>query len=256
SEHSTSYLNSKNVETGWLEKIMTRRIAKNAGFISPVSIDLRNAMKEKNIPGNFEVVYNVADTTIFYPSTEKKQNGKFHFLHISTLDDAHKNISGMLRVAARLSAIRNDVEFYFVGDGDTRPHEETAKKLNIYNTVAFFEGTKTTSEVAALMRSSDCFVLFSNYENLPCVITEALACGIPVVSTNVGGIPEHITKERGLLVPARDENALFESLVLMLESIPNGKYDKKLLSSYAQQNFSYEKVSEKFQHLYQRVLIK
>src|SRR6218665_1142204 len=164
-EHSTAYLSAKNIRIGWSEKIRTQKIARSAAFVTPVSKDLQNAMQRLGFSGNYKVVYNVVDTNVFHPQQNKVSSDKIKFLHISTLDDAHKNISGMLRAAAALAQQRSDVEFHFIGDGDTAPHIQTAKALNIYNTVTFFGGTKTTAEVADLMRASDRFLLFSNYEN-------------------------------------------------------------------------------------------
>lgn len=253
-EHSTAYLKTKNTQLPFLEKYISKKIAADASCITPVSNDLKKAMQSIGLAGNYEIIYNVVDTHLFQPLSNKAVSSKIKFLHISTLDDAHKNISGMLRAIAKLSEKRNDFEFYIMGDGDTSPHIQTAKELNIYNTFVFFEGTKTTVEVAAHMQTSDCFVLFSNYENLPVVIIEALACGIPVVSSNVGGIHEHITSEMGILVEARNEQQLTYALDKMIGAIQNKNYKPEQLAAYAKENFSYEKVSEKFHHLYRRIL--
>jgi L-malate glycosyltransferase len=253
-EHSTTYLPAKKVSISWFEKMLSKKIARNASFITPVSKDLRDAMINLRLESNYEIVYNVVDTKLFYPARQKTRGSKIKFLHISTLDDDHKNISGMLNAIAKLSNKRNNFECMFAGDGDIAPHIETAKKLNIYNSSVFFEGTKTTAEIAELMRASDCFLLFSNYENLPVVIIEALASGLPVVSSRVGGIHEHINANRGVLVEAKDEKALEQAIDKMITDIQNNRYNSTELAAYANENFSYEKVSEKFHHLYQRIL--
>ena len=211
-------------------------------------------MKSHGFNTNYEIIYNVTDTKLFHPLIENKAPEKVKIVHISTLDDPHKNISGMLRVCEKLSKQRTDFEIWFIGDGDTKPHIKTAKDLNIHNTFAFFDGTKTTTEVAEIMRNSHCFLLFSNYENLPCVMVEALASGIPIVSSTAGGIPEHITENLGLLVKPLDETALLNALNTAIENIKAGKYNSAELSKYAIDNFSYEKVGEKFVALYERIL--
>ena len=253
-ENWTGYLPSKKMKFGFIQTFLSKKIAANASYITPVSKDLRDAMIHLGFNSNYEIIYNVADTKLFFPTTQKSKDRKIRLLHISTLDDAHKNISGMLRVTAQLKNQRNDFEFWFVGDGDVTPHIKTATEMGIYNTFAFFDGTKTTTEVAALMRSSDCFVMFSNYENLPCVIIEALASGLPVVSSTAGGVPEHITENMGLLVAPLDEKALLESLNKIIDNIRSGKYDTDELSNYAKNNFSYESVGEKFNTLYHQIL--
>ena len=253
-ENWTGYLPSKNTYRGWLETMLSKKIARNASYITPVSKDLQDAMKSHGFNTNYEIIYNVTDTKLFHPLIENKTPEKVKIVHISTLDDPHKNISGMLRVCEKLSKQRTDFEIWFIGDGDTKPHIKTAKDLNIHNTFAFFDGTKTTSEVAEIMRKSHCFLLFSNYENLPCVMVEALASGIPIVSSTAGGIPEHITENLGLLVKPLDETALLNALNTAIENIKAGKYNSAELSNYAIDNFSYEKVGEKFVALYERIL--
>jgi glycosyltransferase involved in cell wall biosynthesis len=228
-------------------------ITRNASFVSPVSLDLQSAMQQLNLKGNYSIVYNVVDTKIFYPDNNRN-NEKIKFLHISTLDDAHKNITGMLEAIARISQRRNDLQFLFAGDGDIKPHIETAKRLNIYNTAAFFEGCKTTSEIADLMRGSDCFMMFSNYENLPVVIIEALASGLPVISSDVGGIHEHIDQKKGILVHPNDITGLETAIEEMSLKLKSDYFDKRSLHTYANENFSYEMVSEKFHQLYQMAL--
>ncbi|HEX8515908.1 MAG TPA: glycosyltransferase [Bacteroidia bacterium] len=255
-EHSTAYLPSKNIHRSLNERMLSGIIAKSASFICPVSVDLRNAMISKGIRGNYQVVYNVVDTKVFYPPAERPSTGKTRFLHISTLDDSHKNISGMLRAIAELSNLRNDFECVFAGDGDTAPHVELAAALGIYNTFVFFEGTKTTVKVAEMMRKSDCFLMFSNYENLPVVIIEAFASGLPVISSRAGGIHEHLSHDKGILVDVKDEKALTAAMDKMITGIKGGIFSRKTLADYAGENFSYEKVSERFHQLYHRTLEK
>jgi glycosyltransferase involved in cell wall biosynthesis len=237
-----------------VQRYLSKKIARHADYITPVSLDLQKAMISHGFDTSYEIIYNVMDTKLFYPLEKKQIPERIKIVHISTLDDPHKNISGMLRVAARLSQQRSDFETWFIGDGNLTPHIATARQLNIYNTFAFFEGTKTTAQVAEIMRNADCFLLFSNYENLPCVMVEALASGIPIVSSTAGGIPEHINEERGLLVKPLDEDGLYKALNKAIDNIKSGKYDANKLSRYAFDNFSYEKVGEKFTDLYERIL--
>jgi glycosyltransferase involved in cell wall biosynthesis len=253
-EHSTAYLSSKRLQIGRIEKYISKKICSNAAFITPVSIDLKNAMINHGYKGNYEIIYNVVDTKLFHPTDMNVGTEKIRFLHISTLDDAQKNISGILNAIAGLSNTTKNFEFLFTGDGDITPHVEKAKKLGIYNSLVFFEGTKTTSEIAGLMRRSDCFVMFSNYENLPVVIVEALASGLPVVSSRVGGIHEHIDESRGILVDAKNEAGLTKALKEIMSKIKNDDYNSRQLAAYADKNFSYEKVSEQFHILYDRIL--
>ena len=95
-------------------------------------------------------------------------------------------------------------------------------------------------------------MLFSNYENLPVVIIESLACGLPVISTSVGGVPDHITEDFGILIPPKDENALCSAMENMMDNWM--KHDSEKMRRYAVENFSYEAVGEKFNEIYRKII--
>jgi glycosyltransferase involved in cell wall biosynthesis len=249
-EHSTEYHlhSSPNPLVLWLKK----KIASSASVITPVSENLAQAMKKKGLNGRYEVVNNVVDTSVFFPPSQK-HNSKISFLHISTMADRQKNISGLLRTVAKLTETHSNFEFQIIGDEEYMHHMEYAQTLGVLNKTVFFHGTKTLKEVADAMRSSDCFVMFSNYENFPCVIAEAMTCGLPIISTNVGGIGEHINSERGLLVEAKNETDLLKAFLEMITNIEIGKYNTEQISSYSKQQFSYENVAAKFHSIYERI---
>jgi glycosyltransferase involved in cell wall biosynthesis len=81
---------------------------------------------------------------------------------------------------------------------------------------------------------------------------EALACGLPVISTRVGGISEHITAERGILVERGDEDGLAQTIETM--STTFHQYDKAALRTYALERFSNEAVAEEFLNIYKKAL--
>ena len=101
---------------------------------------------------------------------------------------------------------------------------------------------------------SNLFILFSNYENLPCVILEAFACGVPVISTNVGGISEYFPENFGFLINPKDEVALENSILKVYHQGINT--NKELMHKYAQDNFGINSISEKFSNLYVKSLNK
>jgi glycosyltransferase involved in cell wall biosynthesis len=80
---------------------------------------------------------------------------------------------------------------------------------------------------------------------------EALACGLPVISTRVGGISEHITPERGMLVERGDEDALESAIDTIASTIH--QYDQAALRQYALERFSNEAVAMAFVGLYRSI---
>jgi glycosyltransferase involved in cell wall biosynthesis len=253
-ENWTGYLPSKKVKLSYFQKKISKIITRNAFCITPVSNDLKAAMISLGFNSNYEVVYNVVDMDLFKQKKINPSPQKVKILHVSSLNDAHKNISGILSAVSELAKYRTDFEVWFIGDSEDKSYMETAKKLFIYNTFAFFYGVKSSAEIAEIMRQADCFLLFSNYENLPCVMIEAFACGLPVISSSVGGIPEHISSERGILLPPNDEKKLHEAMSKMIDSLKSYSYNSSSIRAYANDNFSYKKVSQKFHQLYEKIL--
>ncbi len=91
-------------------------------------------------------------------------------------------------------------------------------------------------------------VMFSNYENMPVVILEALACGLPVVATRVGGIPEMINQHNGLLVEAGDEAALKDAIMQM--SANYSQYDPAKLRASVADVYGFEAVGKVLNNWY------
>ena len=103
-----------------------------------------------------------------------------------------------------------------VGDGPLLPEAKAlASDLGIENRVEF---TGSRSDVTALLAHSDVFVLTSRFEGLPISILEAMRAGLPVVASDVGGVPELVNEETGILVAQGDAVALAEALKRLLGS--------------------------------------
>jgi glycosyltransferase involved in cell wall biosynthesis len=230
---------------------MSRFAARKASFICPVTLDLQQKMIAFGIHGNYLVIPNVVDTRLF--SLAAPQDHRIRFLHVSSLIDGHKNISGILRVWKKISDRLPNVHLTLGGDGPIEHWKQKAISLGIRPDSIDYFGETTWEGVAQKMEASHALLLFSNYENLPCVIVEALACGLPVISTRVGGISEHISSERGMLVDRGDEEGLEHAIETMAPNIH--AYDKSSLRAYALQRFSNEAVADEFEKLY-RIIAK
>jgi len=253
SENWTGYLPSNKVQQGFLKRLISKRIACSASALLPVTENLKKALQAEGFKNTYYIVPNVTDVQYFYPNISRNVPEKKVMLHISHLLDEHKNISGLLRVTKRLSLERSDFELHLVSDGDIKPHLKNINELKLDGIVHFFE-TMSPQEVAEKMRQSDFFVLFSNYENLPCVMVEAMASGLPVVSTTAGGVAEHLSEDKGILLEPKDEETLYLACNTMLDTV--GKYDKENLHAYALSKFSYKSVGHLLTDIYLDIIEK
>ena len=126
------------------------------------------------------------------------------------------------------------------------------KGLGLKDTFVHCLGLKEKEELAALMRQADFQVLFSRFENLPVVILESYASGVPVLSTDVGGIYERMDESLGLLIASEDEEALLEKLNFMIDNRHN--YDSRHIRQYAEKHFSKEVIGQSLFDVYQEIV--
>ena len=247
-EHWTGFSNNIYNQFSRIKKAIFNFFGKKAKYILPVTDNLKEAMIKSGIRGNLKVIPNVVETDIFKWEEITNQEKK-HILHVSNIRDEHKNISGLLRVISKLSEIRQDFILDIIHSEEDKSLKKFAESLNLTNSFVRFCGRKKYNEVAEYMSKSVFLVLFSNYENLPCVIVEAFASGLPVLSTDVGGIKEHLDNKKGILIEKGDEKALLEKMNYMLDHYQ--EYDKISLQDYAVANFSYKTIGLKYCEIYQ-----
>lgn len=98
-------------------------------------------------------------------------------------------------------------------------------------------------------QDADAFVLFSNYENLPCVLLEAICVGIPIISSQVGGTAEIVNANNGILVRPKDEKALVKAMQYMINN--HHQYDSKLIRQEAVDKYAYKAVGQQILKFYQ-----
>jgi len=252
-EHWSRYLPITGTYTGLFRKFITKVVVRNAAAISTVSVNLAKAMQSHGITHNHYIVLpNVVDTEAYTPLQVKSESSKKRFIHISCFEDRSKNISGLLRVISMLAEFRDDFECILVGEGiDLDKMKSLAAELGLTESQVIFTGLLEGEKVVEAYQSADFMVMFSNYENMPVVISESFSCGLPVVATSVGGIPEYINIDNGKLVAARDEVALFESVNFMLDHFP--EFDKHNIRQNAVRVFGKQAVADKLQELYNYV---
>jgi len=251
-EHWTGYDRTIREDQPFLLRTFSKYVVAKSSMICPVTENLSSVMQKFGLKGQYRVVPNVVDTSLFH--LQEKSSSSIEFLHVSTLDQAHKNISGILRVWKTFSQQHQNVHLSIGGDGPFQQWQKTSENMGIPKESISFFGEKKWSEIAEYMQKSHCLILFSNYENLPCVIVESLASGMAVISTRVGGISEHINKDRGILISKGDEAALLKALQDFTTAID--LYMPLSLRKYAEENFSIPSVAEAYDRVYRDVLKK
>lgn len=250
-EHWSGLLETNYPSVSTAKKRVVKLIAEKADRLVPVSQALKKDMLAHGLDNDYEVVGNVVDTELF---ALKNVSGKkiFRFLHISNLIEL-KNPQSIIRAAVNLRASHENFELWIGGDGDITPLQHLVMECNAGSFIHIF-GKQSLEDVADLMCQSDCFVLFSDYENLPCVLLESMSTGTPVIATNVGGVSELVNNETGLLI-SKNEQELVDAMGEMLVK-QNSNFDPQQLRAFVEHNFSYMSISKQFDAIYSSVLYK
>lgn len=158
-------------------------------------------------------------------------------------------ITALAQVREHFPAVR----LLLVGDGELRGDLEARAQSLGLSRVVRFAGPRT--DVPAILAGLDLFVLPSLWEGLPNVVLEAMAAGLPVVATAVGGTPEVVVDGiSGLLVPPRDPAALAEALVLLLRDSGLRRKMAQAGRERVEQCFSVEQMVRKTEDLYETLL--
>tara|TARA_B110000879_G_scaffold184696_1_gene244508 strand:+ start:1881 stop:3005 length:1125 start_codon:yes stop_codon:yes gene_type:complete len=245
SENWHGFQDLKKYNLSFLEMKLIQFGFRFSSSIAPVSHQLRNCMTNANYKAKYKIIPNVVDTNKFNIGEIKAHKNNFTFLHISTLEDSIKNVSGIIDTFEKIT--HKNVKLKIIGDGPTDWISEKIRKLNINNTIVL-ESEKTHDQVAKEMQNADVFVLFSNIENLPLVLIESISCGTPFIATKVGGIPELFSNDLGKLVDFGNTDQLLEEMNFMIEN-PNF-FDPSIIRSHALKNYSNEEVGKQFNDLY------
>jgi len=234
-------------------KRLTKKILQNAALFTPVSRDLGEAVQKLVVNIPFTVVPNVVDTKLFNPGNPPPKNsGAFVFIHVSTLN-YQKNPEAILRAFSRVLQAHPRAQLVMTGNAPAALIEY-ASTLRIPSANISFSGLIPYNEVAKLMKASDALVMFSRYENLPCVITEALCCGLPVISARTGGIAEVVNSTNGLLVNTGDEQALLQAMLQVCGK--TGVFNGHTIAASAAVLFAYNTIGKNIAALYTGLLVK
>ncbi|HEV3404383.1 MAG TPA: glycosyltransferase [Gaiellaceae bacterium] len=233
-----------------------RRVARfafeHADVVMPVSSALRDGIISLGTKTDFRVVPNVVDTARFHPAVDGTRNGApRRLIGIGALYEA-KGWEYLIEAIALVARTRRDFQLDLVGDGLQRGElEALVARLGVTELVAF-HGWLPKEEVAERLRDSDVFVITSRYDSNPCAVIEALASGVPVVGTAVGGIPDMVADGLGLLAKPRDPESIARQIEAALDE-PEA-WDRAAIARTARERYGIESVGRSFASIYEEVI--
>jgi glycosyltransferase involved in cell wall biosynthesis len=163
-----------------------------------------------------------------------------------------KAIDVMLEAMGLLRSAQPDVQLLIVGPGDPTQLRARAAGIGVDDVVTF---TGTRGDVAQILAASNIGVLSSDFEGMPLAVLEYMAAGLPVVATDVGGVPEIVDHGRsGLLVPPRDPVALSGAIDTVLSDRSMARSMGAAGRARQQREFSAELMADRVYCLYDSLL--
>jgi glycosyltransferase involved in cell wall biosynthesis len=236
------------------DRLVARYCFRHADLVCPVSESLRRELEAVEARGRYRVVPNVVDTSIFHPranARHRAQGEPLRLLNVAALAPKKRHAE-LLDAVGRLRDRELAVTLEIIGGGELLAElQEKTRRLGLESVVRFL-GARAPTEVAERMREADLFVLPSAFENLPVVLLEAMASGLPVVATAVGGVPEIVDARAGHLVAAGDVAGLAEAIASAGSRLDD--FDRGALADRARRRYGMEAVAEIWDEIYAEVI--
>lgn len=206
-----------------ISRRLTQPVVQRAERLLVVSEDLGRVAVDRYQadPARIRVISNGCDAGIFHLGKRDVARSALALptdaevvLYVGRLV-AEKGLRELIDATCRLAPSRPRLKVVLVGEGPLQG--ELVERIARERLDVTLAGAQPPAEVARWMAAADLVTLPSYSEGHPNVLVEALACGRPVVATPVGGIPEVVDAGSGILVPARDADALAAGLALVLD---------------------------------------
>ena len=236
-----------------------RSIYRSTDFIMPVSDDLACQLLREGVAGDkVEAVHNGVGGR-FHPADKGEARRCLGLRDVSRI----VLYVGLLVPAKGLDDLFDALEMVddpkiqcvLVGGGQLLEELKARTMIGVLTKRVVFAGARSSEEIPVWMNASDVLVLPSKSEGRPNVVLEAQACGVPVVATSVGGIPELIEDGvDGILVPPGDCAALAASLKsLCADEDVRRQYGKAARRKVEERGLTWERTADRTRDIYRRV---
>lgn len=225
--------------------------------ITAVSENLKNeTYKFFKIEKDIQVIPNFVDTSRFH-QTDKEHfkkmlapNGERILAHVSNFRKV-KRVEDVVRIFEK---VHDEIpsKLLMIGDGPERQHaEEMCRHSRIFDNVRFLGKQEQMDEILSI---SDLFILPSQYESFGLSALEAMACRVPVISSNAGGLPEiNVEGETGFLSNVGDIDSMAEHAIYILSDDERLEKFKEAAHEHARK-FEKQNIIPLYEQLYNDVL--
>ncbi len=211
-----------------------------------VSLSLQDRIKQ-HFGVNSLVIHNMVGADFFQQQNNFYFEGKIRFIATGRLIYG-KGFDLLPKVFAKLNLPKEKWEMNIIGGGEEYDNlQKQIKKLDLQDNIHLL-GQKTKTQVVDILKTSNVFILPSRAENFSVAVLEALACGLPVISSDCGGIRECIFDFNGLLFPVDDVDSLAIAIKHMFENYHS--YDRIKIAEDCKNRFYPEVIAHQLIELF------
>jgi len=226
-------------------RYLSKFIWKKAKTVTTNSEGLKILAKKTSTNQKIEVIYNGVDTKEFKPAKNKKFGKTLKIICVARLIK-RKGIDYLLKALGELK--NKDYLLTIIGDGNEKENlKQLAKELKIKDKVNFL-GAIPHSKMACYYQQNDLFVLPSLNEGMSNTILEAMACGLPIITTNTGGAKELI-KNNGFIVKPKSVTQLKNAILKYLNN-KNLLEKHRQISRQIAKKMSWQKAAKGYLKIY------
>jgi len=242
----------------FIEKLISRSVLKNADAVISLTEDMKQEM-QKIYNRQIFVIPNGVELRKFENLSKESARRKLHVEaneKIILFAGRLHFLKGVRYLIEAMDVVRNEVvktRLILVGDGGERDYlEGIVKELNLEGYITFV-GQVSHEEVPYYMIAADAFVLPSLSEGFPVVILEAMASGLSIIATRVGGLPEVVRdRENGFLVEPKNSQQIAEKILTLLK---DDKEREKISSNNKRKamEYSWDNITSMLEEIYQKL---
>jgi glycosyltransferase involved in cell wall biosynthesis len=248
------------MKRSFFSKLVILRTLRLADQIAVLSSVQKRAFEKYDIQNEIIIVPNIVDANRFSQNSKRKKPGDnldrlIVILFITPIFFKRKGVWEILEAVPQVTQSHKNVRFVFIGadqEESTMRSYCVQKGLQSY---VEFPGRRFGQAIIDAYHNADIFLLPSYQEGFPLTILEAMAAGLPVISTPVGAIPEVIENGvNGFLIPPRDSQALAEKINLLIEHRELREKMAENNKGKVREKYDLRPVSEIFDAIYQELI--
>jgi len=231
------------------QKMLSKLIWSKSSEVIANSQGLKELALKTNKRQEISVIYNGIDTKEFFP--KKKKSKEITVLTVSRLI-SRKGLEFLIKAMPEILKENNNVKLIIAGDGPKKNNlEKLAKSLGVLENVALL-GYVEHKKLPNLYRNADIFILPSLYEGMSNTILEAMASGLPIITTDTGGTKELI-KGNGIIIKKRSNTEIADAVnKIIKDKLLKDTYSKK--SRELALNLNWHNLAKQYYELYKKVI--